>query len=265
MGAAAVAGAVAVAAALTGCARAGRPARAPLEPDRPGFATGASIVAPGTVLVEVGDLHRHGAPRAALRRAHVAGEAMLRLPAGRGTELRVDPGAYEIEHGRAGRVAGRTDGALGVKRRVAERGPLSLALLVEAWLPTGSRALGRMPSTGDALLLADVALPGRLALTLNGGAALSAAPAVLDVASFTDEAPGAPARRLVGRGSVALTRTLGAGVAAYGELHRAGVSAGDVGVTWRVGPDLQLDAWLGRALPARPGERQYGFGVSWRR
>lgn len=224
----------------------------PLITDRPDFTESAVAVrraqleAGYTVTVGGGaDVHR-------------VGEVLLRVPAARGLELRVGLPSFVGDDDPLAED-GFDDALLGAKLELAGGAESSsgadVALLAEARLPVGERSAEGVEPGGR--LSVGLPVSARLDLGVNLGAA-----SVEDGAGRFGE--------LVG--TVAAGLDLGSGLGLYGELFgfartdgRSGASFADGGLTYALGPDLQLDARVEVPLHGAPEDLSFGVGISARR
>lgn len=223
-------------------------AAAPMVTDRPDFTE--SAVAVRRVQLEAG----WTVETAAGADAHTVGEALVRIPAARGLELRVGlPSWLAIG---APASDGLGDASVGAKLELAGDGPGAdgpdVALLAGTSFPVGVR--GSEGPAPEALLAVDVPLAPRLGLGLNAGAA------------SPEDAAG---RFVEAVGSVALGLDAGGAVGVFAELYGLGRSDGredeivaDGGLTLALSPDLQLDARVGVPLEGGGRDLEAGAGLS---
>lgn len=231
----------------------------PLVGDRPDFTESASAVT--RFQLETGYTFS-GADDVDV---HTLGEALLRIPAAEGLELRVEVSSYEWEE-ISGATApsetessGFTDPSLGLKLELlepsdAEPGP-SVALLAWSTLPT--RDVSDAGAQPGAALAAEADLSDRLSLGVNAGVEGRDAADV----RFT-ELSGSVAL------GIGLTESVGAYAEGYGFVPTGdGPDASSVvngGLTLLVTPDLQLDARIGAGLSGPAPDVLAGAGVVWR-
>lgn len=187
--------------------------------------------------------------------AHTVGEALLRIPAARGLELRVGLPSWRAD-GSVPTEDAFGDASVGAKlelaRGGADGGGPDLALLAGASFPVGDR--GSEGPAPEARLAAAVPLGPRLGLGLNLGAA------------SPEDAAG---RFVEAVGSVALGVDAGGGVGLFAELYGLGRSEGrddeivaDGGFTFALSSDLQLDARIGVPLDGGGRDLEAGAGLS---
>lgn len=225
----------------------GKPADEPIEPDRPGFANGASVVPQGRLLLEGG----YRCTRQGDEHEHDAGDELtLRIPTSPRAELRVVfPSYLWTRTENQGRQHGFDDATLGAKFQFlkgsegenGEKPRPSVALIAQTTLPTGSRDMGEDTLQPEATLCVDYQPALRLGLGAN-----------LDYAYLSDQ--GERFHRFAGALSVQyeLTERAQTFLEYYG-LSPRGKNAGnasyvDGGFTYRVNDDLQLDASAGVGL-----------------
>lgn len=225
---------------------------APLVGDRPDFTESASVV--GRLQLETGYTYEDQGSE----RVHTVGELLVRIPAARRLELRVEAPSW-IREGAApggGDGWGLTDAGLGLKLGLldpgrAHAGP-AVALLVATSLPTGENsASGELfPS---ARLAAGVSLSDRASLGVNAGLA---------------SAENGEDRQAELLGSVSLgfavRETVTAFLEGYGLAPTGGSPSSSVlngGLTWLAGRHLQLDVRVGAGLSGPTPEVVLGTGV----
>lgn len=220
-------------------------AAAPMVTDRPDFTE--SAVAVRRVQLEAG----WTVETAAGADAHAVGEALVRIPAARGLELRVGLPSWLAVGAPA--EDGFGDASVGAKLELAgaDGGP-GVALLAGTSFPVGER--GSEGPAPQALLAVDVPLGPRLGLGLNAGAA------------SPEDAAG---RFVEAVGSVALGLDAGGALGVFAELYGLGRSDGredeivaDGGLTLALSPDLQLDARVGVPLEGGGRDLEAGAGLS---
>lgn len=220
----------------------------PMVTDRPDFTE--SAVAVRRLQIEAGyTLTPDGATD-----DHRVGEVLLRIPAVDRLELRLGLPSWEGS-GPPGIDEGFGDASVGAKVELVRGGTTGrprVALLAGADLPVDDR--GSEGAVPGARLAASMPLSPRLGLAVNAGAASS-------------EDPAGRFAELVG--SVALGLELGGGLGVYGELYgfertggRPADGFADAGVTWGLGPDLQLDARVAVPLDGDGEDFALGVGIS---
>ncbi len=224
-----------------------KPSDEPIEPDRPGFANGASVVPQGRLLLEGG--YRY--TRQGDEREHNAGDELtLRVSTGPRMELRVVfPSYLWTRTENQNRQHGFDDATIGAKFQFlkgdqGENGGKprpGIALIAQTTLPTGSRDYREDALQPEATLCVDYQPTPRLGLEAN-----------LDYAYLSDQ--GERFHRFAGALSVQyeLTERAQTFLEYYG-LSPRGKNAGnasyvDGGFTYRVNDDLQLDASAGVGL-----------------
>jgi hypothetical protein len=143
-----------------------------VSPDRPDFTNGTGIVPLGHVQVEGGmTLTRSGSEREVS-----VGEVLVRIPFATHAEVRVGIPSYLATRGGAGeRVTGADDLFLETKVRLVEGERTALAVMLNASLPTGSRAVAELRFQPSATLAMDLALADTVGLGLNLGATRASA------------------------------------------------------------------------------------------
>lgn len=226
--------------------------RRPLVTDRPDFTESARAVR--RLQLEAGYTRIGGDPTD----THRLGEALVRVPAVPRLELRVGVPSLLWEAGGAA-DGGLGDASLGAKLELARGGGgpgrPELAVLAGTSLPVGDRgAEGPVP---EVRLAAGAPLADRVGIGVNLGAARP------------EDAAG---RYVEMVGSLALGVEAGGGLGVYAEVYgleptggRPAASFVDGGLTWGIGPDVQLDARVAAPVAGEGREPRVGVGLSLRR
>jgi hypothetical protein len=221
--------------------------------DRPDFTESPVAVPARAVQVEMGNTYE----RTDGVRANTAGEALVRVGARAGSELRVTVPSY-VQVAGPGGAHGLTDANVGAKFELvqgAEEPSLvpATALIVGTGLPTGARAFRARGLSPEAKLLLGWTLSERWALASNVNAAS---------ADAGDGRAGEVA------GSVSFARTLSDRMGAYAEWfgsrvqHAGSANYANAGVTWLFSSNEQLDVRAGRGLGATRDDYFLGLGLS---
>jgi hypothetical protein len=257
-------------ASLAFCTFAGMPAHAgddePISTDRPDVVESSQVVGKGRVQIETSvqwDRQRGDTPRTET----LATPTLLRIGVGERVELRVETdGRVRIRSSDASgseRVAGYADSALGIKWHVPDQegegsaSRPSMAWLVHADLPTGSRALRGHGVRPSLRLVAEWELADGYALGVMPGLGI--------------ESDDAGKRYGYGILAATLGKQLGERVRAFVELAapqiaraaRGGTEATvDTGLTYLISKDCQLDVALARGLNHRSPDLRLGAGLS---
>lgn len=246
--------ALAVAIAL-GLVATGGPARAsddPLVTDRPDFTESAVSVAPGRVQVEAGVTLTSSGDADEL----TVGEVLARIGLVDGIELRVGAGSFVDLDAPGVDQSGWADPSLGVKIELPFRAPGDgdTALLVTAGLPAPGD-LGGDGIVPSAVLAAGWDLTDRLSLGANLGYAHERADDERFGQLFASTALGVAASDRLG---------LFAELFRFSREEPGGDDRtyADVGATWLLRPDLQLDLRAGRGLDGPDRARFVGAGVA---
>lgn len=234
----------------------------PLVGDRPDFTESASVVPRLQVETGYSYVAAEGPDGTGL---HTLGELLVRVPAASRLELRIGAPSVawtDAADGPAGgsrRLHGLTDASVGMKLGILDPGPGGgprVALLGGTAVPTG----GDLGSDGlhpEGRLAAALDLGDRLSVAANLGAA--------SAGEGTSRHAELAASLAVG---VGLTEGLGTYLEGYGFAPAGGGPAASSvvngGLTWRAGPDLQLDARLGTGLSGPSPDLIVGTGVVWR-
>lgn len=231
----------------------------PVMPDRPGFADMPDVLPAGAVQVESGfTSDRDGATT-----YRTAGEALVRVGAGSGFELRMFGNSYAVRTiADGGAARGMEDSKIGAKLRLIEQPDSAhvavptLAFLFATSLPTGAPGISAGAAQPEAKLAANWSTSGPFSFAANLGAA-----SVLDGAAWGTQGSAV--------GSASFDITPGLSLFAEGmrqfDVRRAVAAAGyvDGGVTLLLGDRLQLDAHVGRGVSGGVrGERAVGFGIA---
>lgn len=223
----------------------------PLVTDRPDFTESTSVVEPGHVQAEAG--YTFGSAEGG-QRSHSVGELLLRVGVLSGVELRVSANSWMLERVDGVTAArGMEDAGLGAKValfRGAGWVP-EAALIVASSIPTGSGEVSAGAAEPEAKLALGWELAERVGLASN-----------LNYAWLR----GTPGRPGEASGSVSLGVSLLEAMGGYAEYYAFHPTAGDGedrhyvngGLTFRLSPDLQLDARVGTRAG---GERESFVGV----
>lgn len=231
---------------------------APLVGDRPDFTESAATIARGRLQIE-GGFTRVAADAARLT---TAGELLLRYGVGPNTEGRLTLGSYAwLEDPPFADTDGLTDIALGAKHRFVENAGLvpESALLVTATMPTGA----------DGFTLEEVTplVVGAFGFELSSNFGLGANLGWSHVYS-----PGDRTRYHTWWGSLSLAASLSSRLGAFAEVYgfnreeKDGDANGyaDVGLTYLLNPNFQLDARVGQGFNGLDEDWLYGLGVVYR-
>ncbi len=220
--------------------------------DRPDFTESAQAVAPGRVQIEAGATLETND----LSDTWSVGEILVRYGLKPGTEFRVVlPSLIDIdfEHGGFEDFSGADNAALGLKQELATGNGSSpqVAVLTHVTLPTGDEDVVAADTAWDLVLAVEWTLTENLGLGVNLGGELV-------FADDTESQQWASAAFGLG-----VTDRLGAYVEGYvftEELDEF-TSAMDLGATYLVTADLQLDVRVGFGLGDVNDEVFYGAGV----
>lgn len=226
----------------------------PLVTDRPDFTESTAVMAPGRVQAEAG--YTFGSA-AGGRRSHSVGEVLLRVGVLSGVELRVGVNSWAVERvDGVTEARGMEDAGLGAKValfRGAGWVP-EASLIVASSLPTGADEVTAGAAEPEAKLALGWELGERVGLASNVNYA------------WLRGTPGRPGEASASASlGVSLLEALG-GYAEYFAFHPTAGDGEDRhyvngGLTYRLSPDLQLDARVGaRAGGAR--ESFVGVGIA---
>lgn len=245
----------------------GRPAHAPLAgPDRPGYSYSTVTVPAGGVQLESGATEA----RAGSFTYRTVGEALLRVGAGRGTELRLSGQSFASRVDGAAPLGARMtrgveDARVGVKQRlVAGHGAqgvaaTSVAVIAGSTVPSGSAGFGAGAWQPEAALLVTTPLTAHFSVVENLSDSYAAAATTPD---------GRRGHRL--GASVAGWYAFSGRVSAFGEYAGSRVAGAaapashyvDSGVAFAPVGHLQLDVRAGMGMNGVPGDRFVGAGVT---
>ena len=241
----------------------------PLITDRPDFTESPVAVAPGLFQLEGG----YTFSKDAGEDTHTLGEILLRIGVLQRLEARIGLNSFVVrtEDGEPagalptsspGTVRGLNDVTLGVKVELIRPAPSSpgvprLAVIAGTSLPTGRSDIGADGLQPGVLLAAGWELTGRLGLGANFGYAY-----LEDEAGRFDELSGSVAF------GFSLTERLGTFAEYFGTFPvgsgRESGNFADAGVTYLLGPSLQLDMRVGLGLDGQRPNYFLGAGASWR-
>ncbi len=230
----------------------------PLVSDRPDFTESASTVAPGRLQFEGGFTHL------AAGESHVTtlGEILVRFGLSKNTEGRLTLGSFAwIKDPPFKNSDGLTDSALGAKHRFFKNDGIvpETALLASVTLPTGSDG-----TTFEEVL---PVLTGALGWDLSSVFSLG-----VNVGWSHVYIPNDRDRYHSWWGSLALGASLGSRFGAFAEVYgfnreEKGGDATvyvDLGLTYLINPNFQLDARVGEGFNGHDEDWLYGFGVVYR-
>jgi outer membrane putative beta-barrel porin/alpha-amylase len=220
-----------------------------IDPDRPDVSVGAKTVGAGRVQLEAGVLFERTRLAGEPTERRLSAEALVRIGVARALELRIE-GEPIVRLRGAEDATDVGDFTLGAKWRFFDPAEDShwpaLALLPFVTLPTAPAPIGTEKPDYGVLLAASFELPADFALDVAAGMA----------ALGQTQPSGYLLQALV---SASLSRKLGRGLAAFGEVFygsreewterdRVGI---DGGVVWTVLPNLALDVAVGTSLYGR--------------
>jgi len=233
------------------------PLEEPLVTDRPDFTESTDAVPRGHLQIEAGYTFTYDSGDPGTR-SHDFPQALFRLGVATGVELRIGvPGYARIEQG-DDHVDGLTDTSVGAKVKLLEQDGLvpHFGVLGEVTFPTGADGItsdGVDPKVG---LLWAYDLTDRLSLAGN-----------VNFASVSEDDDDRFFETSVSTAlGVGITDDLGVFIEYFGFFRD---TAGpthfiDGGVTYLIGPNLQLDGFVGFGLNGRADDVFAGGGVSWR-
>lgn len=219
-----------------------------LAADRPGFATGTSIVARGHIQLELGAT----ASRPGAAREYSFAEALVRVPVARRVEVRLALPSYLLDRAGQEHEDGADDLGVGAKLLLASTKRATYALLVNAALPTGSRRVAEHRFQPGGVLAADLTLSRHIGMTLNLGSSRASE----EGQRFT---------QVLGASSLnfALSPKLGL----FSEVYAFNAASGptqkylDGGFTYLLRPRIQLDASGGVGLGNHVGGPDFFYSA----
>jgi hypothetical protein len=216
----------------------------PMVADRPDFTESAETVPAGMVQVEGGVT----VGESILTRTVSYGELLLRAGVAPWAEVRVGLPSHVVRRAGARPGSSWTETSLGAKLRLltpaagAARLKPTMALIVDAAFPTNGEGAGL-----GAKLAAAWALSGRVGLGVNGGFARPFEGDAHDGMPSLGASLGLDASERLGL---------------FVEAYSTGDSYVDGGLTWRLGPALQLDARVGASVGDMLDARFVGVGFA---
>jgi len=238
-----------------------QPAESPIVTDRPSFTSAPTVVGPRTVQVELGLTAARDSSGQGTATRTSAPNTLVRLGMTRRVEFRMEfEGWIRETSGRAGRdaVSSASDLALAAEyqvTRAAGQG-VDLAVIAGVTLPTGGAA-----STGNADPFVRVVWNRPLAAATSVGGTLNwAAPS-----EDSERIRALDASLVVGTPLFGTWSAFWEGVVQHQDAAD-GTSAWllNAGVLKGIGPNVQVDAWLGRGLTDLAADWRFGVGVSYR-
>jgi hypothetical protein len=235
-----------------------------INPDRPGIAESSHVVPKGRLQVEAAFQHETRREADVRTRTQFV-PALLRIGVLERVELRIEGDTYTREKvSQAGMATERSEGmaptSLGVKVRLAEglgSEQASVAAIARFFPRSGSGSFRSAHRTGDLRLAADWELAPRWSFNPNIG-----------VGAYEDDSQrryttGLLAATLSYEPTTALALFIDSGLRLREQLHGKVGALVDVGATYRLGRDTQLDASAGwRVAGATFPRRMVSVGFS---
>lgn len=221
----------------------------PLVTDRPDFTESAATIDAGRFQLEGGLTYE----RSGSARTVTAGELLARIGLNKRSELRVGVPSYlRVRDG--GRANGLDDASLGVKYMLSSRPGHPVAIIVAASLPSGAKRVAERKFQPEAVLATGMDLSDKVGLGLNLGYGRPSGAGVRFSQLFASASFAFSLSDKVG----AFTE-----VYAFNRTEAGGRTQkyGDVGLTYGLSDDLQLDARVGQGLWNRAGGPDYFYGV----
>jgi len=243
---------------LAACVRVDAPVTT-VVPDRPGYTDTPTVLPTGTVQLEAG----YTDDRSSTAAYRSIGETLLRIGLGGSLEARLFGNSYGIASaGGATQARGLEDSKIGAKLALivvpdsVHGWTPSLAVLGATTLPTGAPGIGRGATQPEVKLAASWTTPTPVSLFVNAGinhtvtGADPSTQAWESVATWYAAAP-----RLSLYIEAMHLRT-------FGSSAQPGDYA-DLGLTFLLARQLQVDVRAGRALPGSPSSDRYvGVGLA---
>jgi hypothetical protein len=229
----------------------------PLVGDRPDFTESALTIAPGRAQFEAGITDARGGDREVTD----VGEVLVRVGLARRTEARIFLGSWVDLSGPEGEDTGARNAALGVKQGLltGEGARPQLALLASATLPTGSEDLAARQVQPSLTVAAEWDLSERFGLGTNLGWAS------LYVNERDDRFDSVWLSASLG---FSASDRLGLFLEGFGfqreEIDGDARAYADLGATYLITADFQLDIRYGRGFNGVDDEWFAGGGVVWR-
>ena len=233
----------------------------PINPDRPDFTNGPSLVAPGHLQLETGYTYA----RTGSERSSSLGEVLLRYALDDRWEARLGLNSYDwIDSGVPGerRISGFEDPFVEVKVRLNDAdakhrppGVPALGLLVQTTVPVGSRALTSDVWQPTATLALHWDLPANWSLESNLGYSRAADGDRRFDQLFASASAGFQVNEKVGG-------FLEGYVFSKESVDGATTHFLDVGLSYLVSKDVQLDVRVGRGLDAPHPNWYTGLGAA---
>jgi hypothetical protein len=235
-----------------------------IESDRPDLVESSKVVGKGRVQLETGLLLERDRGEGRRERT-LSTPTLLRLGMSENLELRIETDGrtirHETEDGVRRTEAGYADTALGLSWHVldGEGSRPSVAVLAAGELDTGSRAFRGQGFRPSLRVAAEWDLPGEMSLGVMPGIAVE-----------RDES----GRYGYGILAAVIEKPLGERLRGFAELALPQIARGrhggveatfDLGATYLLSKDVQLDAMFSRGLNSRTPDYAFTFGVSIRR
>ncbi|BCM92093.1 hypothetical protein IAD21_03972 [Abditibacteriota bacterium] len=224
-----------------------------LSTDRPGFLTSTDVVPKGHIQLESGIM----AERSGDDRSYSFGQLLVRVPVSSRAEARVGVPSYLVSRSGGMRDTGADNVFLEGKYLLASRKNASYAILVNAFLPTGSRRVTTREFQPGVNLAADYTFCDKVGATFNVGAVRTA---------DDDSATGSTSHSTQLFGAASFNFTLSPKTGAFAELYAEGGDGPtqkyvDGGFTYLLNPRTQLDASAGVGLGNDAGGPDYFYAV----
>lgn len=233
----------------------------PINPDRPDFTNGPSLVAPGHLQLETGYTYA----RTGSERSSSLGEILLRYALDDRWEARLGLNSYDwIDSGVPGerRISGFEDPFVEVKVRLNDAeakhrapGVPALGLLVQTTVPAGSRALTSDVWQPTAALALHWDLPADWSLESNLGYSRAADGDRRFDQIFASASAGFQLNEKVGG-------FLEGYVFSKESVDGSATHFADVGLSYLISKDLALDVRLGKGFDAPHPDWFTGFGAA---
>lgn len=235
-----------------------------ISPARPGFAEGSSVVGKGRAQIELG-IERQTRDDGDRRTGTLLVPTLVRFGIGEKVELRIEGDTYTREKvseptGPDERSEGIAPTSIGLKARLAEGvggAKASTAVVARFFPPSGTGKFKSAHATGDVRLLADWQIAPKWTFKPNIG---------IGAYEDDDQQPyttGLLAATLDYKASQALKLFIDSGVRLRERRHGTSGAIVDLGATYLVGRDTQVDVSVGgRVAGTTFPRRMLALGVS---
>lgn len=222
-----------------------------ISADRPGFSTPTDVVPQGHIQLESGAM----ASRSGDDRSYSFGQLLVRVPVSKRAEARVGVPSYLVSRSAGMRDTGFDNLFLEGKYQLSSSKKATYAVLVNAFVPTGSRSVTTREFQPGVNLATDYTFTDKVNATFNLGAVRTA-----------DDSGGSTSHSTQLFGIASFNFVLSPKTGAFAELYAAGNDGPtqkylDGGFTYLLNPRTQLDASAGVGLGNHAGGPDYFYGA----